>query len=62
MPKLVSLPPLGGVKDAAVRAALEAIYQELQLRRGERGDGTSRFITKNELDSQVADAVAKAKA
>jgi hypothetical protein len=49
----VPLPPLSSIKDPAIRAVFQAIYQELQIRRGEIGSGGEKFVTKTELDSAV---------
>lgn len=46
----IPLPPLSQVQDPVVRKALQAIYDELRLRRGETGGGDQKFVTKSELD------------
>jgi hypothetical protein len=50
------LPPLSAVADPAVRKALQAIYDELRLRRGETGSGDNKFVTKAELVTYVGQA------
>lgn len=50
----IPLPPISGVTDPAVRKALQAIYNELQLRRGETGSGDNKFVTQAELVSYAA--------
>lgn len=49
----IPLPPLSSITDPAVRLALQAIYDELRLRRGETGNGQEKFVTKTELDKAV---------
>ena len=50
MPNQIPLPPLSSIKDADLRSILNAIYDELRLRRGETGNGQEKFVTKSELD------------
>lgn len=45
----IPLPPLTAVSDVALRNILQAIYDELRLRRGEVGNGDKRFVTQAEL-------------
>lgn len=48
MPDVANLPPLAGVKDPNVRAALEAIYSQLRIRNGEVGSGKAKFMTETD--------------
>ena len=45
----IPLPPLTAISDVALRSILQAIYDELRLRRGEVGNGEKRFVTQAEL-------------
>ena len=45
----IPLPPLTAISDVALRSILQAIYDELRLRRGEVGNGDKRFVTQAEL-------------
>ena len=45
----IPLPPLTTISDVALRNILQAIYDELRLRRGEVGNGEKRFVTQAEL-------------
>lgn len=46
----IPLPPLSSIQDPAVRKALQAIYDEIRLRRGETGAGGEQFVTQSELN------------
>lgn len=48
------LPPLSSIADPATRLALQAIYNELLLRRGDVGNGQQQFVTKAQLDTAIA--------
>lgn len=56
MSNQIPLPSLAAISDPAVRRALQAIYDELRLRRAETGSGDSKFVTQSEM---VAYAVKK---
>lgn len=49
MSSVPNFPPLSAVKDPAVRAVLQAIYDHLRVRSGEVGDGTNKYVTQTEL-------------
>lgn len=53
----VALPPLSAIADPAVRKALQAIYDELRLRRGELpGASDRKFVTKAEMVTYIGQA------
>lgn len=56
-PVVPSLLPLAGVKDPAIRAALQAIHDQLRVRNGEVGSGANRFLTQQDLVDEFLNAV-----
>ena len=53
MSNQIPLPPLSAITDPAVRLALQAIYDEIRLRRGELGNGNEKFVTQAELAAEL---------
>ena len=53
MSSQIPLPPLASIPDPAVRLALQAIYDEIRLRRGELGNGNEKFVTQAELAAEL---------
>ena len=51
----IPLLPLTAIDDVNLRRILQAIYDELRLRRGETKNTDDRFVTKAELESRLAD-------
>jgi len=49
----IPLPPLSSIPDPAVRQALQAIYNEIMLRRGELGNGQEQFVTAATLAAEL---------
>lgn len=56
-PPVPSLAPLAGIKDPAVRAAFQALHDQVRVRNGEVGNGNHRFLTQADLIDQIVAAV-----
>lgn len=53
MSSQIPLPPLSAVADSSLRNILQAIYDELRLRRGEVGNGQQQHVTRSEFDAAL---------